>query len=193
MAKKKYEFKPDKITLSVFHKLYLTHQQRMTLLRWVLLSVVLLVLSLLQDVILCQLDIFGATTDLVPCAIFLTCMLLGTQRGCLYALIAAMVFQFSGSGPGYHAIAIITALCIVGAMARQSWLRKGFGSCLLCAGICHMVYEYLVFFVGLFLGQTALGRMGVPLVTGLLSLLSIPVLYPVLRAIEKIGGETWKD
>lgn len=193
MAKKKYEFKPDKITLSVFHKLYLTKQQRLTILRWVLFGLVLLVLSLLQDVILCQVDIFGATTDLVPCAIFLTCMLLGTQKGCVYALISACLFQFSGSGPGYHAIAIITILCIAGAMARQSWLRKGFGSCLLCAGACLFLYEYTVFFIGLLLGQTAPGRIAVPLVTSLLSLLSVPALYPILRATQKIGGESWKD
>ena len=150
-------------------------------------------MSLLQDVILCKLDIFGATTDLVPCAIFLTCMLLVTQTGCVYALIAASLFQFSGSGPGYHAIAIITILCIVGAMFRQSFLRKGFGSCLLCAGVCHMLYELIVFIIGIILGQAVLGRVFVALLTGALSLVAIPVLYPILRSIEKIGGETWKD
>ena len=193
MARKKYEFKPDKISLGFFHKLYLTKKQRISILKWVLYALVLLVMSLLQDVILCKLDIFGATTDLVPCAIFLTCMLLGTQTGCVYALIAASLFQFSGSGPGYHAIAIITILCIVGAMFRQSFLRKGFGSCLLCAGVCHMLYELIVFIIGIILGQAVLGRVFVALLTGALSLVAIPVLYPILRSIEKIGGETWKD
>ena len=193
MAKKKYEFKPDKISLGILHKLYLTKRQRMTILRWTLLGVVLLVLSLLQDVILCRLDILGATTDLVPCAVFLSCMLLGTQSGCLYALIAASLFQFSGGGPGYYAIAIITILCIVGAMFRQSWLRKGFGSCLLCAGSCLLLYELIIFLVALALGQTALDRILVPLFTTALTLVSIPLLYPILRSIEKIGGEPWKD
>ena len=193
MARKKYEFKPDKISLGFFHKIYLTRKQRLTILRWALHGVVLLALSLLQDVILCHLDIFGATTDLVPCAIFLTCLLLGVQSGCLYALISACFFQFSGSGPGYHAIAIITLLCIVGTMLRQSYLRKGFGSCLVCTGICLLTYEFIVFFVGLLLGQTMFIRIGVPLLTGLLTLFSVPLLYHILRAIEKIGGETWKD
>jgi len=193
MARKKYEFKPDKISLGFFHKLYLTKKQRISILKWVLYALVLLVMSLLQDVILCKLDVFGATTDLVPCTIFLTCMLLGTQTGCVYALIAASLFQFSGSGPGYHAIAIITILCIVGAMFRQSFLRKGFGSCLLCAGVCHMLYELIVFIIGIILGQAVLGRVFVALLTGALSLVAIPVLYPILRSIEKIGGETWKD
>ena len=193
MARKKYEFKPDKITLSVLHKLYLTKQQRQTILRWTLYGLVLLVVSLLQDVILCHMDVFGATTDLVPCTIFLTCMLLGVQKGCLYALISAALFQFSGSGPGYHAIALITILCIFGTMVRETWLRKSFGSSLLCAGGCHVLYELIVFFVGMVLGQTTFARFGTALATGLMSLLGIPLLYPVLRAIERIGGETWKD
>lgn len=193
MARKKYEFKPDKISLSLLNKLYLTKKQRLSILKWVLRALVLLVMSLLQDVILCRMDIFGATTDLVPCAIFLSCMLLGTQSGCVFALISSCLFQFSGAGPGYHAIAVITILCIAGAMFRQSFLRKGFGSCLLCAGCCHMLYELIIFAVGLVLGQTIPARVGVALVTGALSLIAIPVLYPILRAIEKIGGETWKD
>lgn len=193
MTKKKYEFKPDKISLSLFHKLYLTKKQRKTLLKWTLQALLLLVLSLLQDVILCHLDILGATTDMVPCAIFLSCMLLGAQSGCVYALIAACLFQFSGSGPGYHAIAIITVLCIAGAIFRQSFLRKGFGSCLVCASACLLVYELAVFFVGLMLGQTVFARVGVALLTCILSVLTMPVLYPIFRAIEKIGGEPWKD
>lgn len=193
MAKKKYEFKPDKNAIGFFHKLYLTKKQRLSILKWTLYALVLLVLSLLQDVILCQMDILGATTDLVPCAIFLCCMLLGTQSGCLFALISACLFQFSGSGPGYHAIAIITLLSVCGTMIRQSYLRKGFGSCLLCAGACHVLYEIIIFIVGMVLGQTVLARVGVALLTALLSLLAIPALYPILRAIEKIGGEPWKD
>ena len=191
--KKKYEFKPDKISLSLFHKLYLTKSQRLSILKWSLQALVLLVMSLLQDVILCQMSFLGATTDLVPCAIFLSCMLLGAQSGCVFALIAACLYQFSGSGPGYHAIALITVLCIAGAMFRQSFLRKNFGSCLLCAGLCHMLYELSVFVAAIVLGQTVLARVGVALLTGALSLLCIPVLYPILRAIEKIGGEPWKD
>ena len=192
MANKKYEFKPDKST-GFLQKLYLTKLQRLNLLRWGLYALVLLVVSLLQDVILCQLDIFGATTDLVPCAIFLCCMLLGTQSGCLFALISACLFQFSGSGPGYHVIAIITIYSVCGTVLRQSYLRKGFGSCLLCAGVCHLLYELTVFIVSIILGQTVFARIGVAVLTGLLSLVAIPVLYPIFRAIEKIGGEPWKD
>ena len=193
MAKKKYEFKPDKISLGLLNKLYLTKLQRISLLKWLLQALVLLVLSLLQDVIFCRLDVFGATTDLVPCAIFLSCTMLGAQSGCVYALISACLYQFSGAGPGYHAIALIVVLSILGAVVRQSFLRKGFRSCLLCAGVCLMLYELMVFVIGMALGQTTALYFGVSVTTGLLTLALIPILYPILRSIEKIGGETWKD
>ena len=193
MAKRKYEFKPDKLTSSILDKLYMTRQQRISLLKWVLFSLVLLVASLLQDVILCHMNIFGATTNLVPCAIFLICMVLGTERGCLFALIASSMYQFSGTGPGFHAIAIITILCVLGAMFRQSYLRRDFFSCLLCAGVLTVAYEMLIFFFALLLGQTHFSRVFVALFTGALTLIAIPVYYPIANAIDKIGGETWRD
>lgn len=193
MANKKYEFKPDRERGSVLNKLLLTRRQRLILLRWLLVAAVLVVLSLLQDVILCHLDIFGATTDLIPCAIFLICMMLGVETGSVFALISACLYQFSGSGPGYYIIAVITVLCICAVMFRQSFLRKGFWSCVTCAAVCHMVYELIIFFVALVLGQTTFARILVPVFTGVLSLFLLPILYPTIRAIEKIGGEAWKD
>ena len=89
MAKKKYEFKPDKLGTGFLSKLYMTPTQRRKLLKWGLFALVLLVLSLLQDVFFCHLRLFGATTDLVPAAILLITVLLGTESGCLFALIAS--------------------------------------------------------------------------------------------------------
>ena len=193
MARKKYEFKPDKLASSVLSKLYLTKKQRQTLLRWVLYSLVLLVSSLLQDVILCRLDIFGATTDLVPCAIIMISVLLGSERCCIFALIASLMYQFSGTGPGYHAVAIITVLCIFGAMFRQSYLHRGFFSCLLTSAVLVMVYELVIFFAALFLGQAVFARILVAVFTGVLSVITLPLFYYIANAIDKIGGDQWKD
>lgn len=193
MAKKKYDFKQDKLAQGVLNKLYMTPRQRFAVLRWSLFGLLLLVVSLLQDVILCRLDVFGATTDLVPCTIFLVTMLLGVEKGSVFALVSASMFQFTGSGPGYHAIALITVLCVLVSMFRQSYLRKGFVSTVLCASLCQMAYALIVFFVALLLGQTHIGRIYVAALTGGLSVLAMPLLYPVVRRIEKIGGESWKD
>lgn len=193
MAKKKYQFKPDKLTSGILDKLYMTKQMRIKLLKWVLFSLMLLVASLLQDVIFCHMNIFGATTDLVPCAIFLICMVLGTERSCIFALVASAMYQFSGTGPGYQAVATITILSLLGAMFRQSYLRRDFFSCLLCAGVLTMAYELIIFFFAILLGQTHFSRVLVAVFTGVLTLFAIPVYYPIANAIDKIGGEIWRD
>ena len=85
---RKVEFKPDKPRTSLLNKLYLTQKQRRSLLKWVLYTLVLVFLSVLQDVLLCRMDILGATTELVPCGIFLICLLEGTESGCIFALVS---------------------------------------------------------------------------------------------------------
>ena len=193
MAKKKYEFKPDKLASGVLNKLYMTKKQRMSVLRWVLFSLVLLVTSLLQDVILSRYTVFDATTDLVPCGIFLICILEGMQTGSVFCLVASLLYLFSGAAPGPYCVIFITFLGVGAAFFRQSFLQKGFGAASLCAGACAFVYELMVFAVVLFLGLTTADRLGVFLVTGILSAAAAPLLYPIMHFIGTIGGETWKE
>ncbi len=190
---KKYEFKPDRTGTSFLSRLHLTDKQRKALLKWFLYALLLLVLSLLQDVLLCRFRLFGATSELVPCCIFLICVLEGTETGSLFALIASLLYLFSGTAPGTYAMVFITALGIFAAMFRQSYLQKGFAAAMLCTALAMGLYEIGVFAIGVFLGLTYFGRLGGFLITAALSLLAAPVLYPVLRAIGTIGGEAWKD
>ena len=193
MAKRKYEVRPDKHRVDVFGKLYLTPTQRKTVLRWVLHSAILVVLSLIQDVVLCKADFFGTTTDLVPCAIMLICVQLGGERGAIFTLIAALLYKFSGTAPGYYVIGLIPVLGLVAAVLRQTLFRRSFSSVILCAGGATMVYEIAVFAFGLLFQHTVPERFFSFLITGGLSLLIYPVLYPATKAIEKIGDRTWKD
>ena len=193
MAKRKYEFRPDKPNSGLLNKLYLTKKQRLSLLKWLLYSGFLLVLSILQDVILCRVDIFGATTDLLPCAIFLICVYQGTETGSVFALVAACMYQFSGTAPGYYVIVLITALALVATMFRQSYLRKSLSSDLLCAGTVLVLYELLLFGITAVMGLVSAQRLPTFLVTAVLSLVAMPVFYPIILSIEKIGGETWKE
>jgi hypothetical protein len=124
MARKKYEFRQDKTGPDLLSKLYLTKKQRSALLKWTLFALVLLVLSLIQDVILCHVNIFGASTDLLPFAILLACTLLGADSCCVFSLVAAAFYQFSGTGPGYYTIALIPVLGTVTALIRQAYLQS---------------------------------------------------------------------
>ena len=76
---------------------------------------------------------------------------------------------------------------------RQSYLRKSIGATVFSAASALILYEFLVFFVSLVMGRTYLSRFPVAILTWLMSLLAIPVLYPVCRAIDRIGGETWRE
>lgn len=190
---KKYEFKPDKTDAGFWNKLYLTQKQRLSLLKWLLHTLVLLALSVLQDVIFCRLRLFGATTELVPCGIFLICILEGAESGSVFALLAAVVYLFSGSAGGTYTIVLIAALAVFAAIFRQGYLQKGFSAAMLCVTAAMVLYELTTFGMVLFLGLTTPARFGGFCITAALSLLAAPILYPIVKSIGTIGGETWKE
>ena len=190
---KKYSFKPDRNKTNILSKLYLTQTQRRTILKWSLYGLMLLVLSLLQDVVLCRFRIGGSTTELLPCAIFLICLIEGSESGSIFALVAASLYLFSGSAPGVYSLIFITILGIGVTILRQAYFQKGFMAALVCVAGAMFVYELLVFAIGLFLGLTVFGRIFGFLLTAGLSLISVPILYPIVLAIASIGGQTWKE
>ena len=190
---KKYSFKPDRIKTNILSKLYLTQTQRRTILKWSLYGLMLRVLSLLQDVVLCRFRIGGSTTELLPCAIFLIGLIEGSESGSIFTLVAASLYLFSGSAPGVYSLIFITILGIGVTILRQAYFQKGFMAALVCVAGAMFIYELLVFAIGLFLGLTVFGRIFGFLLTAGLSLISVPILYPIVLAIASIGGQTWKE
>jgi len=190
---KKYEFKPDKPQSTWLSKLYLTKKQRSAILKWFLYALLLLVLSVVQDVILCRFRFFGATTELVPCAIFLICIMEGTERGSVFALIASLFYLFSGTAAGTYSMVFITALAVFLCIFRQAYLQKGFSAAMLCTTVGMFLYEGAIFAFGLFLGLTTPSRITGFCITAALSLVAAPILYPITLSIGSIGGETWKE
>lgn len=190
---REYEFRPDSDSSGNFDKLLLSQRQRFGLVRWTLFGVLCLVALLVQDVMVCRVDIYGAGMDLVPCVIIMITCLQGVESGCLFALIASLLYCFSGSAPGPYVLPIITILAMLAAIFRQACLRKGFFSILFSTGLGLVCYELLLFAIGLFLRYTTWQRVGAMALTALLSLLALPVAYPIARAIGKIGGEAWKE
>ena len=190
---KKYEFKPDKPQMTLADRLYLTKKQRRQLLKWSLYALMLLVLSVVQDVLLSRIRLFDATTELVPVGIFLICLLEGLETGSVFALVASSLYQFSGTPGGTYSIVFITVLCVLVTLLRQAYLQKGFGSAMLLTALAMVLYELLVFGIGLFLGLTTFSRWGGFLLTAGLSLTVAPAFYPIALSVGKIGGEVWKE
>lgn len=190
---RKHEFKPDRQRSDFLGKLLLTKKQRRSLLRWVLFSLVCLAGLLVQDVALYRMTFRGSCADIVPCLIMMIVIMQGAESGCIFALVASCLYYFSGSALGAYVIPLITAIATFVAMFRQGNLSRGFGAIMVCAAGGMLLYEFSIFGIGLFLDLTIAQRWSAMAITALLSLIAVPVAYPVLLAIGKIGGETWKE
>ena len=190
---KKYEFRPDSDHKTLLQRLFMTPQQRRNALKWILYALLLVLLSVLQDVILTPMRLFGASTDLVPCAIIMICITEGTQSSCVFALISSLLYLFSGTAPGPYAMVFITLLSILVSAFRQGYLRKGFAAAMLCTGSAMLIYELALFVIGLFLKLTTAGRFFSFILVSLFSTAVAPVLYWLAKAINAIGGESWKE
>ena len=192
MARKNQEFKPD-ARAGILKNLYITKRQWLGLLRWSLYALLCTVLLVIQDSMMSRVSFYGITTDLAPMIILLITVLVGTNHGSVFVIIASTLYFFSGSAPGAYCIALITFPGILATMFRQVFWRRGLRSTVLCAGIALMIYEMVLFIIGLVTGLTLWNRGLVFLFTGLVSwALMIPV-YPLIYRIGKIGGEPWKE
>lgn len=191
--KRKHDFKPDRNGTGALKKLYLTRLQRLRLLKWALMGLSLLLLSLIQDAMLSRVSIYGATFDLVACGILLGCMLYQPDTAAIFALVGSVFYYFSGTAPGVYCIALLTIFGALLCIFRRSYLRRCFSTVLFCAGFAMLAYKTAIFIIGLFLGITILVRFPVFLLSSGLSIAVMPLLYPIFTAISNIGGEAWKE
>ena len=191
--KKVYEFKPDRQETGILKQLYLTRLQRRQILKWSVLGALCILMLTIQDVMMSQFRFSGATTDLAVAAIFLIGLYEGTENGSLFALIASIVYLFSGSSPGAQCIALIACPVVVLNLVRQSLWRRSGGSILLCTCAGIVFYEMMNFLFGMFQGITIWDRAGVFALVAVFTCIAAFPLYPIVKQISKIGGETWKE
>ena len=90
-------------------------------------------------------------------------------------------------------IPMLTAVTVFVVIFRQAFLRQGFFTLLFCAAMGMLLYEMGMFAVSLFLKLTVAARAGAAIATALITVAAVPVAYPVMMSIGKLGGETWKE
>jgi len=115
-------------------------------------------------------------------------VILGSEKGSVFALVAAALYQFSG-GPGYYVIVLLPLIGILAAMFRQGYLHKTVSSELFCTALATVLYHLGLFGICLVLEQTAPERFAAYLLTAVFSLVAVPILYPICAAIDRLGGE----
>ena len=187
------DFKPDvqKATWAKTNRL--TRQQQLRLMRWVLYALTVVLSVVLQDVIMSQVSIFGATTDLPACAILLITVMEGTEIGSIFVLLVSTLYYFSGNAPSAFCIVLMTFFGIGATLFRQMFWHRSKGSIILCAAIALMAYELGLFVVGLTSELTHWGRLPVFALTAVFSCLVLIPLYSLIYKIGLIGGNTWKE
>ena len=187
------EFKPDSRSVSLSRLLYMTDVQKYRLLRWGLYIAVCVLCLVVQDCILSRFHPFGATTDLAVAAILLVTIMEGSEVGGYFALIASVVYHYSGSAPHPFCVALITIPGFLCALFRQKFWHRGTSSNLLCSAIAMLIYEIGLFLTALFSGLTRLDRFHFFLLTAAYSILVMIPLYQLIFRIGQMGGHVWKD
>ena len=187
------DFKPDVNRATWLKTTRLTQLQRLRLTKWSFYILTLVMALVIQDTILSQFRILGATTDLAVCVILLITVLEGTEVGTTFVLPASLFYYFSGSAPNALCVFLLTFLGGAATMLRQLYWHRSKGSVLLCTAIALVCYELSLFVVGLMGELTRVGRFGSFLMTGIYSSLLLIPLYPLIHRIGLIGGNTWKE
>ena len=187
------DFKPDVQRATWSKTARLTRQQQLRLTKWLLYVFVVFMAVVLQDVVMSQISLLGATTDLPVCAIVLITVIEGTEIGSLFVLIASTIYYFSGNAPSAFCIGLMTILGIGTTLFRQMFWHRSKGSIILCASIAVTGYELGLFIVGVTTQLTHWGRLPSFVLTAFYSCLVLIPLYSLIYKIGLIGGNTWKE
>ena len=178
---------------TVIGKLFLTHRQRMVILKWFLFSLTYLVLQVLQDVLFSRVRILGGCPDLVPGYLLLVCLMQGPAAGGLFALCAGVFRSLAGAVLGPVSMLVVTCAGIFLSAFRSGYLQRRFWSVMLCAWAGILLHQGILFSLGVFLGSTVPGRWLSTLGGGLGACLACCALYPLASALGRIGGPSWKE
>lgn len=187
------EFKPDAREATWLKTAHMTETQRLRYTKWGLYILTVVMSLVLQDVMMSQVRIFGATTDLPVCAILLITVIEGTEVGSLFVLIASTLYYFSGTAPGAYCIGLLTFLGVGATLFRQMYWHRSRGSVVLCAAIALTLYETGLLAVGVFYGLTTVSRANLFLLTAAYSSAVLLPMYSLITKIGLIGGNTWKE
>ena len=188
-----YEFKPDPKGTNYLKRLYMTRLQRLTILKWATFAMTGILMLVIQDVIMSQTRFSGATTDLPVAFILLVGIYEGLENGSVFALVSSLFYWFSGSAPTPICVAVLCILVILIGLFRQLYWHRSFGSIAMCVSIAIMLYEMILFVIGLMSSLTILPRASVFALTGGITCITMLPMYPLVRVISKIGGVSWKE
>ena len=169
-------------------KFYITPKQWLHILRWSLYALLFLVAMMVQTVVFGNRLVFGTKPLLTPVVICCVCLREGAERGGIFALVASLFWCFSGVEYGPVGIVVQTVVPVLGTVLSRGILSSRYIPCLLITFLALLAEQCIVYALKLFsdLAQPRL-FFTVLLPCVFVSLLFQPVIYILVKQIEKIG------
>ena len=172
--------------LKYFH---LTKLQWLGILKWSLYGALTLALLLLQTVLLSQLPVFGVKLAPLTGLIVCVCVREGPEKGGLYAILAALLWCFSGADYGNLSVAVIPIGAMLSAVLCRAVLTLGLLPTALCCLAVSLVNDSAIFVFKLILPPAvAPDNYWRVLLPGVgMSMAFVPVHYALVKLIGRIG------
>lgn len=143
---------------------------------------------ILQTVIWGKDGILGHTPDLVALVIITVCLIEGSERGGLFALITSTIWALSGIDRGPLQILCLTVLPVLCSHYGRKILSIAYVPELLSCILVLFITGLLEFFLRVFYDGIPSHMFFTRLLPGILvTLLFQPVAYWLVKSIEKIG------
>lgn len=172
----------------MLEKFYITPKQWKHILRWSLYSLLFLVAIIFQTVIWGKDGFLGHFPDLVAVVILTVCMVEGTERGGLFALLASTFWALSGIDRGALQILCLTTLPIVSVFLTRKLFSMTYIPDLISCGLILFLTHTLEYLLRRFYDGIPRHLFTTRLLPGILiSLLFQPLVYWLVKSIEKIG------
>ena len=169
-------------------KLYITPKQWLHILRWTLYALLFLLAMMLQTVVFGNHTFLGVHPNFVPVVITCVCLREGPERGGLFALLTSLFWCLSGADEGSISIAVLTVVPVIGSVLCRAALANRFLSCLAFTIFTLFTEQTVIFLFKFFLGTVEGSRFWTILLPCVLvSALAQPVVYLLVKCIEKIG------
>ncbi len=169
-------------------KLYITPKQWLHILRWTLYTLLFLLAMMMQTVVFGNHKLFGAHPNFVPVVITCVCLREGAERGGMFALLTSLFWCLSGADEGSISIAVLTVVPVIGSVLCSAVLANRFLPCLAITVVTLFTEQAAIFLFKYFFGTMDGSRfLTVLLPTVLVSALAQPIVYLLVKCIEKIG------
>ena len=143
---------------------------------------------LLQTVVFGHLRVWGVKLSLLPVAVVCIAMHTGHEGGGLFGLLAALVWQFTGADDGSLALISFTLCGILAGWLCDSVCARRAAVALGLSLAALVLHEGAAFLMKFYLESADFSLIRWVPLTALLSVLACPVLYPLAKAIGKVGG-----